>query len=224
MTQAEIYSLWIEFLGAFISALSVLVATAAVFYGVYAWKREHVGKRQIDLAQNILEHTYAVQSAIRDVRNIYNDYSYNRERHVYASETEEQTYAFDRAYFASALLQKYDKLFTEFRALKFRAMAIYGSRSGESFDRVNDVLNQLHHATQLLKRMADVPVISSDEKLSFWGISEDEFAKQFSIITYMDRERDSKLGEDLGVDFIDPQIQQAVEEIEAMTLKYYSEN
>ena len=52
-----------------ITAVSVAIAAIAFVAGISAWKREFIGKRRIELAEDVLALFYETQDAIREIRN-----------------------------------------------------------------------------------------------------------------------------------------------------------
>ena len=47
-----------------LASISVIIAALSLVFGVYAWKREYVGKRRIELAQSVLAMFYEADDAI----------------------------------------------------------------------------------------------------------------------------------------------------------------
>jgi hypothetical protein len=52
-----------------IAASSPAIAALSFLYGVFAWKREFVGKRRIELAEDVLAKFYEAAEAIRAIRS-----------------------------------------------------------------------------------------------------------------------------------------------------------
>lgn len=65
-----------------ITSISVAIAALSFVSGVSAWKREFIGKRQIELAESVLAMFYEVEDAIREIRNpfAYTDEGKSRKR------------------------------------------------------------------------------------------------------------------------------------------------
>ncbi len=55
-----------------ITAVSVAIAALAFVVGVNAWRREFVGKRRIELAENVLALFYEAQDAILERAQLEN--------------------------------------------------------------------------------------------------------------------------------------------------------
>lgn len=52
-----------------LQSISMILACWAVIAGIDAWRREFVGKRRIELAEETLEAFYALRDAIAFIRN-----------------------------------------------------------------------------------------------------------------------------------------------------------
>jgi hypothetical protein len=72
-------------------AVSVFAACWAIISGIGAWKREFIGKRQIELAEQVLEKFFEIRDAVSFIRNPFshNDEGSTRQRGNH--ETSEQT-------------------------------------------------------------------------------------------------------------------------------------
>ena len=56
---------WIELL----NQISIFVAVWVAIYGIDSWRREHTGKRQIELAEDSLVLFYEASDAIKHMRH-----------------------------------------------------------------------------------------------------------------------------------------------------------
>ena len=51
------------------TAISVVIAALSFVYGVSAWRREFVGKRRIELAEEVLALAYEIEEIIGSIRS-----------------------------------------------------------------------------------------------------------------------------------------------------------
>lgn len=133
-----------------ITAVSVAIAALAFMAGINAWRREFVGKRRIELAENVLALFYEAQDAIREIRSPFSDIGEGSSRKHSGPETEEETKILDQAYIVFERHQKREKLFAELRSVKYRVMATFGSEAGEPFEELNSILNEIFVAAYIL--------------------------------------------------------------------------
>jgi len=189
-----------------ITAVSVAVAALAFVVGINAWRREFVGKRRIELAEDVLALFYEAQDAIREIRNPFSYGGEGKTRKRSEHEIEEEGQFLDQAYVVFERYQKREKLFAELRSLKYRLMATFGSHAGEPVDELYKIVNEIFSAANILgtyywKRQGRV------------HMSEEEFQKHLgqmnkyeAIFWFMGEENDE----------ITPRVQLAVEKIEAI--------
>lgn len=172
-----------------ITSISVAIAAISFVSGVSAWKREFIGKRQIELAESVLAMFYEAEDAIREIRNpsSYTDEGKSRKRADF--EREEESQLLDQAYVVFERYQKREKLFAELRSIKYRFMATFGSQAGEPFKEMDKILNEVFISARMLgthywRRQGRVQM--SDEEFQkhldamhkheavFWYMGEDE--------------------------------------------------
>ncbi len=192
-----------------ITAISVAIAALAFVFGVNAWRREFVGKRRIELAENVLALFYEAQDAIREIRSPFSFGGEGSTRKRSEHEREEETQILDQAYVVFERYQKREKLFAELRSMKYRVMATFGSNAGKFFDEINAILNEIFSAANILgthfwKRQGQV------------RMNEEEFQKHLNGMNKFEGIFGLQ-GEDNDV--IVPRVRSAVEKIEAVARK-----
>ena len=133
-----------------ITSISVTISALAFVLGVNAWRREHIGKKRIELAEKILANFYEAKDAIRDIRNPFSFVGEGSTRQRSETETEAESEILDKAYVVFERYKKKDKFFAELRSMKYQAMAVFGSESKEPFDEINKILNEIFAAANIL--------------------------------------------------------------------------
>jgi hypothetical protein len=192
-----------------ITAISVAIAALAFVVGVNAWRREFVGKRRIELAENVLALFYEAQDAIREIRNPFGFVGEGATRKRSEHESEDEAKILDNAYVVFERYQKREKLFAELRSMKYRFMATFGSNAGESFDELNMIINEIFSAAHILgtyywKRQGRV------------RMSEEEFQKH---LEQMHKYESVFWSHTIVEDEIALRVQRAVEKIETIARK-----
>jgi hypothetical protein len=81
-----------------LQSVSIIIACWVAIFGINAWRREFIGKRRIELAEEVLGAFFAVKDAISYIRSpvSYTDEGSTRKKQNY--ETEEETKIMNRAY------------------------------------------------------------------------------------------------------------------------------
>jgi hypothetical protein len=172
-----------------ITSISVAIAAISFVSGVSAWKREFIGKRQIELAESVLAMFYESEDAIREIRNPFSFTGEGKSRKRADYEREEESQLLDQAYVVFERYQKREKLFAELRSMKYRFMAAFGSQAGEPFKEMDKILNEIFISARMLgthywRRQGRVQM-SDDEfqkhldamhkhEAIFWYMGEDE--------------------------------------------------
>ena len=81
-----------------IQALPVCLAAIALIFGIDAWKREFVGKRRIELAEEVLAKFFEVKDAIAYIRNPFSTKDEGKSRERSPSEVKDDEELLDRGY------------------------------------------------------------------------------------------------------------------------------
>lgn len=135
---------WISVISTFIAAISVMIAAISFIVGVNAWRREYIGKQRIENAREILTNFYKVEDTIHSLRLKFYSTNETREaRPVGANETKKET---ELVNYGHNFLQSYiqnEKVFNEFRSMKYVAMVTFGRDAQEPFIEIEQVLNML---------------------------------------------------------------------------------
>lgn len=124
-------------------AVSIVFACLTFIFGVNAWRREFIGKKKIELAEQILSKFFEVKDAISAIRNPFSNTGEGKTRKRNEYELESDSKILDQAYVVNERMQKYDKLFAEFFSLKYRAMATYGKQIEGAYTGVGLILRSI---------------------------------------------------------------------------------
>ncbi|MFV0662271.1 hypothetical protein [Denitromonas sp.] len=146
---------------------SIILATLFGIYGFDAWRREHIGIRRIGLAEDILSLFYQARDAISDIRSPFGFSGEGSSREPAPGEMEEHREALDSAYILIERYKKHSELFSKIGALRYRAMAQFGSDSEAPFQQLNEIQNKLFVAAHRMARLrttSDWPHASQEQK------------------------------------------------------------
>ncbi len=139
-----------ELLTAIAQAVAVMSACWAIISGVGAWKREFVGKRKIELAEEALSKFFAVKDAVAFVRSPAGYADEGKSRKHEASESAADSELLDRGYVVIERYQKREALFTEFSVLKYRFMASFGPETEKIFTDTFRAVNSIFVSARML--------------------------------------------------------------------------
>lgn len=133
-----------------ITAFSALIAALSFGYGIYAWQREFVGKRRIELAETALAKFYEAADAIRAIRSPFGRLGEGKSRERDDNETREASEIRDRVYVPFERYEQRSALFAEIAAMKYRFMAAFGPAAGAPFDELRAVVNEIFISARML--------------------------------------------------------------------------
>ena len=124
--------------------LSFLLGLIGVQVGVGAWRREHVGRRKIEVAEEVLTLFYEASDALRFMRNptvLATDDENELERR-----DGESNEAYDARCRASVVFVRHEQrqeVFNKLFAQRYKLMALIGPDSGEPIEVLQRLLNQV---------------------------------------------------------------------------------
>lgn len=196
----------VSIFGELASLISTLIAVFAFVWGVNAWRREFIGKRRIELAEEVLALFYEAQAAIGEIRNPFGFVGEGASRQRSEDETTEQSETLDKAYVVFERYHKHEKLFAQLRSMKYRIMATFGAPSGEAFDELAFTLNEIFGSARMLGTYYWRRQRHLDPGENNPTIFDTELRRYEAIFWSMGQDNDQ----------ITPRVQRAVERIEAI--------
>jgi hypothetical protein len=139
-----------ETIAAIAKLVAIISACWAIVSGVGAWKREFIGKRKIELAEQVLAKFFEVRDAISFIRNPFSNTSEGSTRARQEGETKQESELLDRGYVVFERFQKREQCFVEFNTLKYRFMASFGREAGGAFNEVTKIVNSIFISARML--------------------------------------------------------------------------
>lgn len=140
---------WLEF----IKHVSIIIATWSAIYGIDAWRREHVGKRQIELAEETLALFYEAVDVIKHIRHPASYGSENEDIKQGERESIEQYQARKDASVVFYRYTQHQELFNKIHASRYRFMAQIGKDKSKPFDDLRLVTSKIMGAARILSRL-----------------------------------------------------------------------
>jgi hypothetical protein len=180
-------------------AVAVISACWAIISGIGAWKREFVGKRQIELAEQTLAKFFELRDAVAYIRNPFGTIGEGKTRERGTRELPEESELLDRGYVVVERYSKKESIFAEFNALKYRFMASFGPETerifADTFKTVNSIFSSARMLATFYWRRQGRVIMAPDEFQKhldgmdkhegiFWdsGTEEDEVRTQLRAI------------------------------------------
>jgi hypothetical protein len=131
-------------------AVAVFSACWAVISGIGAWKREFLGKRQIELAESVLAKFFEIKDAVVFMRNPFSHTGEGSTRQRGEHEGPEQAALLDRGYIVVERYSKKEAVFQEFATMKYRFMASFGKEHEAIFTDTYKLVNSIFVSARML--------------------------------------------------------------------------
>lgn len=195
----------------FINELSLFIGIWVAIYGLDAWRREHIGKRQIELAEDTLALFYEAEDVIKHIRH---PMSYGHETEDIEKSQQETDAQFSARKNASVVFHRYNshnELFNKLHASRYRFMAQIGVEEAKPFDDIRQIVNKVVLSARTLSRLWARNHFQNDDD---WQRHLDQIQKQEAIF-WEGKEED---------DPINPLVKEAIAEIEETCRRIISAN
>ena len=137
----------------FIREFSLLIGIWVAIYGIDSWRREHRGKREIELAEDVLTLFYEARDAIKYMRHPVSSADEWSDVEKSPNETEAQWQARKDANVAYKRYNDRKDLFNKIYAMRYRFMAQIGPAQAQPFEDLNQIVHNILISAQLLARL-----------------------------------------------------------------------
>lgn len=109
----------------FLESVAVIAAAGVAIFGINSWRREHVGKRRIELAEEALSLFYEARDVINSARSEISFDGEWKEAEKQLEHTQHSTSASIPVRIVSWRLHRRDDLFAKIRAMRYRFKAVF---------------------------------------------------------------------------------------------------
>ena len=133
-----------------VESLSVIIASIVAVFGINSWRREMRGRKEYELAEEVLTLFYEAKDKIKAIRSPLGKKDEAEGRKTGEHETPAQKEALDQVYFIFKRYQNYQETFNRLDALRYRFMALFGNAKVEPFTRLNKMINSIFIAANML--------------------------------------------------------------------------
>lgn len=138
-----------------IQVVATLIATGTVVWGINTWRREHIGRKKIDLAEEILALAYEARDAFERIRYPLELAGEGGSRTSGREETPDEKAALNYAYIPVERWNERADLFAKLRSLRYRFMALNGKEYDKPFDELVKIRCDLARPYRALKLKID---------------------------------------------------------------------
>lgn len=147
-----------------VKEISLIIGIWVAIYGIDSWRREHTGKRQIELAEETLALFYEARDVIAQIRH---PVSWGNE----TSDIERGEHELEKEYEArkkaSIVFTRYNEnkeVFNKIHSLRYRFMAQVGKEEARPFDDLRKIVNEIFISARTLARLWARDYFRTDEE------------------------------------------------------------
>jgi hypothetical protein len=142
-----------------IESLAVLIAAITGAWGISEWRRESVGRRKVELCEEVLTGAHEFRDIMNWVRTVrrFAGEGETRQRPP-ETETVEIAHQRDMYFVPIERLNKDSEKISKLISLKYRFMAYFGRDAGRPLETFNEISSKVHSAAQsLINHASDSP-------------------------------------------------------------------
>ena len=117
-----------------------IIAFGLAIYGYKSWRQEHIGKKRIELAEDVLALFYETYDVI----------NYMRDPISFSSEADDSESVVFKRY------NEYKEAFFKLRALRYRFFILIGKSEAEPFDEIQKIARKILASARILKKLRSI--------------------------------------------------------------------
>lgn len=136
-----------------LESLAIIAASGVAICGINSWRREIKGRKEFELAEEVLALFYEARDKISTIRSIHGNVEEGKSRKPNPEETPDEQKALNDAYVIFERYQKNQETFNRLHALRYRFMAIFGSNKAKPFCDLNKIINEILISAHMLGKL-----------------------------------------------------------------------
>jgi hypothetical protein len=145
--------IWIlEPLQTIVETLCLIVATGVGVWGLNTWRNEIVGRRKLELAEDVLAMFYEARDIFGWVRFPGSFGNEGQTRKAEESETEEEKRYKNALFVPIERLQQHHEFFGKLQSMRYRFIAYFGVEAAQPFDKIKDAHSSIVTSARMLVR------------------------------------------------------------------------
>jgi hypothetical protein len=144
--------------------VSILIPSWVALYGIDSWRREHAGKRRLELAEDTLSLFYEATDVIKYMRHPMSFSSETASIERGDKENEAEYQARKNASIVFMRYNEHQELFNKLHSMRYRFMAQIGKEEAKPFDNLRNIVNEITAAARVLARLWPRGQFRTDEQ------------------------------------------------------------
>ena len=136
-----------------IKEISLLIGIWVAIYGIDSWRREHKGKREIELAEDSLALFYEAIDVIKQIRHPVSNSIETKDIVRGKNENEAQFQARKDASVVYSRFNKHQELFNKIYASRYKFMSQIGKDESKPFDDLRLITDEILFSARMLSKL-----------------------------------------------------------------------
>jgi hypothetical protein len=136
-----------------IKEFSLLFGIWLAIYSIDSWRREHKGKRQIELVEETLALFYEARDVVASIRHPISFGNESDDIKRGEKESDDDYDARKRANIVFSRYKVHQELFNKIHSMRYRFMAQIGKDEAVPFDELREIKNEIFRSAQVLARL-----------------------------------------------------------------------
>lgn len=130
--------------------IGLIIASITAIYGINEWRRELRGRKEYELAEEVLTLVYDCRDRLRAIRSPFARHGEGSTRKADPGESPEQAELLNRAYIVFERYEQNQEAFSKLFALRYRFMAVFGQDAAAPLEEFRRSLNEVFISAQML--------------------------------------------------------------------------
>lgn len=147
-----------------ITQISTIIALWVAIYGIDSWRREHIGRKRADTAEETLALMYEASDAIEHIRHPVSFSTEYGEIERGDRESEQEWQARKNANVAFVRYNQHQELFNKLYAMRYRFMAQFDTDKTQPLIEIHTAVSEVLAAANALSRLWPREYFSTDEQ------------------------------------------------------------
>lgn len=142
-----------EIIESIIISIAAIVASIMAVKGISVWRNEFLGKKKIELAEEIIILFYQCKDHIRMIRSPFSYTGEGKTRKTNSNETDDESKLFDKVY---VVFERYNKVNSDFNklfSLKYKYKVVLSEKDTKPFKDFQSIIQEIFSAANLLGRV-----------------------------------------------------------------------
>lgn len=156
---------WNELFG-LIQALATCVGVGVAWWGVDRWRREQIGGRQAELAEDAIALAYEAQEVFDHVRNPFSFGGEGSSREAQPNESDDLKRRRDQYFVPFERIGKHREYFESVRKLRGRVIALFGESAAQHLTEILRISRDFQLACQMHNELSEDLLDAPDTELS----------------------------------------------------------